>query len=115
MVGPRDGEVIGFAKAGRYDDHSHYYEGVGEATVYIAREARGSGHGAVLLEALVDAATARGLHKLTAKVFAANEASLKLFAGGGFRTVGVHERHGRLDGDWLDVVLLERELDPGGD
>lgn len=111
VVGERDGEVIGFAKADPYEDRSHYYDGVGEATVYVAREARRSGAGAALLAALAEAARERGLHKLTAKVFAGNEASLKLFEGAGFRTVGTHIRHGQLDGEWLDVGVLERSLD----
>ena len=104
------GDVAGFAKAAPYEDRSHYYDGVGEATVYVARDARGQGIGGPLLDALVDAARERGLHKLTAKVFADNEASLKLFERSGFRTVGTHVRHGQLDGEWLDVVLLERSL-----
>ncbi|MBA2545413.1 MAG: GNAT family N-acetyltransferase [Solirubrobacterales bacterium] len=111
LVYERAGEVIGFAKAAPYEDRSHYYDGVGEATVYVAREHRGAGAGAALLAALAEAARARDLHKLTAKVFAGNGASLKLFAGAGFRTVGTHLRHGQLDGEWLDVVVLERSLD----
>jgi phosphinothricin acetyltransferase len=27
-----------------------------------------------------------------------------------FRVVGTHERHGRLDGEWRDVILVERLL-----
>lgn len=26
----------------------------------------------------------------------------------GFREVGLHEKHGKLDGVWRDVVLVER-------
>jgi phosphinothricin acetyltransferase len=110
VVAERDGEVIGFAKADPYEDRSHYYDGIGEATIYVAREARGSGTGSTLLAALVQAAKDRGLHKLTAKIFAGNAASLAMFDRGGFRTVGTHKRHGQLDGEWLDVVMLERSL-----
>ena len=102
--------MLGFAKAAPYDDRSHYYDGVAEATIYVERESRGQGIGWPLLDALVDAAGSRGLHKLTAKVFAANAPSIALFESAGFRTVGTHVRHGRLDGDWLDVILLERSL-----
>ncbi len=110
VVGERNGEVIGFAKADPYEDRSHYYEGIGEATIYVTREARRTGAGAALLASLVEAAKERGLHKLTAKVFAANEGSLAMFEKGGFRAVGTHERHGTLDDEWLDVVVLERSL-----
>ena len=102
--------MIGFAKAGPYDDHNHYYDGIGEATVFVTRDRRRGGVGHALLQALVEAARGRGLHKLTAKIFAENAASIRLFESCGFRQVGVHHRHGRLDGEWKDVVLVERSL-----
>jgi L-amino acid N-acyltransferase YncA len=83
---------------------------VREATVYVAPEARGGGIGRALLEALAAEAAARGRHKLVAKVFADNEPSLALSPSLGYREVGVHRRHGRLDGEWRDVVVLERLL-----
>ncbi len=110
LVCEREGAVIGFAKIGPYEDHSHYYDGIGEATVYVDPGARRTGAGRALLSALVDAARARGKHKLTAKVMAANEPSIRLFEAVGFRVVGTHLRHGELDGEWLDVVMLERSL-----
>ncbi|MGZ5320831.1 MAG: N-acetyltransferase family protein [Solirubrobacterales bacterium] len=102
--------VAGFAKVGPYEDRSHYYAGVGEATIFVEREMRGRRIGRRLLEALVVAARGRGLHKLTAKIMAANETSIALFEACGFRRVGTHLRHGQLDGEWLDVVLDEISL-----
>lgn len=110
LVCERDGEVVGFAKAGPYEDSSRYYEGIGEATVFVARDARGQGVGHTLLEGLCDAAGGRDLHKLTAKILDGNEASVALFEACGFRVVGTHRRHGRLEGAWRDVILMERSL-----
>lgn len=110
LVAERSGEVVGFGKVGLYSDPAAYYAGVGEATVYVARDARGSGAGRELLVALEAAAEARGLHKLIGKIFASNDISLRLFAAQGWREVGVHARHGRLDGEWKDVVVVERLL-----
>ena len=110
LVAERDGGVIGFAKAGPYSDEAAYYSGIAEATVYVARSARGSGVGRALLESLAAAAEARGDYKLIGKVFASNEVSLRLFSALGWREVGVHVRHGRLDGEWKDVVVVERLL-----
>lgn len=112
LVAESGGKVVGFAKAGPYDDHAHYYEGVGEATIYVERDWRGRGAGRALLEALVQAARGRGLHKLTAKIVTENEGSIRLFESCGFRTVGTHLRHGELEGRWLDVVVMERSLSP---
>ncbi|MDX6673575.1 MAG: Acetyltransferase domain [Solirubrobacteraceae bacterium] len=36
-----------------------------------------------------------------------NEASLRLVRRCGFREVGVYRSHGRLEGEWRDVVLVE--------
>jgi phosphinothricin acetyltransferase len=41
-------------------------------------------------------------------VFAFNAASRALCRACGFREVGIYEKHGQLDGHWLDVVIVER-------
>ena len=110
VVAEADGRVIGFAKVGPYADPAPYYERVGEATVYVDREARRRGAGRALLEAVAFSAEHRGLWKLVAKVFSSNAASLDLMRSCGWGDVGVHRRHGRLDGEWKDVVVLERLL-----
>lgn len=110
LVAEDERGLAGFAKVGSYDDRSPYYAGVGEATVFVAREARRAGIGAALLEALAAAAAERGFHKLIAKIFADNESSLRLFARCGYRAVGTHLRHGELEGEWKDVVVVERSL-----
>ena len=51
-----------------------------------------------------------GYDKLVGLLFASNGASRALAARCGFREVGVHVRHGRLDGAWKDVVVVERLL-----
>ena len=78
-------------------------------------EARGQGLGTTLLTALVDAATAAGLGKLIGRLFTSNAASLALARRCGLRDVGVHHRHGRLDGEWRDVLVVERLLGEAAD
>ena len=41
-------------------------------------------------------------------MFTTNTASLALHRKAGFTEVGVQRRHARLDGEWVDVVLVER-------
>ena len=110
LVAERDGTVVAWAALGPYDDRNPWYEGVAEAAVYVARAARGQGAGRRLLAALEEAAEAGGRFKLIAKVFDTNAQSLRLFEAAGYTRVGVHHRHGRLDGDWKDVVVLEKLL-----
>lgn len=87
------------------------YDSVAEFSVYLDPDVRGRGIGTVLMGALLQAAAKAGVHKLTSRVFVENAASRALLARLGFREVGVHRRHARLDGHWRDVVVVERLLD----
>jgi phosphinothricin acetyltransferase len=109
LVAERDGAVVGFARVTPYSARPAY-AGVGEHAVYVDRSARGTGAGRLLLLALADASAARGLHKLTSRVFADNAASRAVHRAAGFEEVGVQRRHARLDGEWKDCVLVERLL-----
>jgi len=110
LVAERDGEVVAFVKVGPYDDASHYYAGIGEATLYVDRDARRTGAGRALMEAVADAAERRGYYKLVGKIFTSNTPSIALVKACGWREVGVHRRHGRLEGEWKDVLVVERLL-----
>jgi len=89
------------------------YRGIGEFSVYVRRNHRGHGAGRAVLAALIEAAAARGMHKLTSRVFPENAASRALLKGLGFEEIGIHRRHGRLDGGWRDCVIVERLLNEG--
>jgi L-amino acid N-acyltransferase YncA len=88
----------------------HYYDGVREFSVYAARDGRGRGFGKAALTALIENAAARGWWKLVSRIFPTNIGSRKLCASVGFREVGTYEKHGQLDGKWLDVIIVERLL-----
>jgi L-amino acid N-acyltransferase YncA len=99
--------ILGWASITPYSTRE-CYAGVGEASVYISRGARHQGLGRLLLDALVAVAVARGYHKLIGRLLASNTASRQLVRGLGFREVGVHQKHGKLAGQWVDVVVAER-------
>ncbi len=109
IIVERDGRVVGWAGAGPYRDRPAY-AGVAEHSVYVARAARGTGAGRAALEALCRAYAARGFWKIVSRIFPENDASLMLHERCGFRTVGVYRRHGKLDGEWRDCVIVERLL-----
>lgn len=101
------GELVGWAAIAAISERS-CYSGVGEYSVYVRRDSRGFGIGTALLGALVDRASSLGYWKLIARVFTFNEATVRLARGHGFREVGVLQKHGKLDGKWLDVLEMER-------
>jgi L-amino acid N-acyltransferase YncA len=107
VVAQVDGEIIGWAGVGPYRDRE-CYRGVGEFSMYVRRDWRRRGVGDLLLAGLISEAERLGLWKLLSRIFPFNEASRALCRKHGFREVGVYEKHARLDGRWLDVVIVER-------
>lgn len=100
------GAVAGYAVAHPYADRC-CYRGIGEFSVYVRRSHRGRGVGQVAMAGLIEAAREAGLWKLLSRVFPENRASLSLMARMGFRDLGTHEKHGKLDGVWRDTVIVE--------
>ena len=103
----------GWARVVAYSD-APFYAGVGEYMLYVARGARRGGTGRALLEALCRQAAGLGYWKLVGKLFTDNRPSIGLARACRFREVGVHLRHGRLDDEWRDVLVVERSLAPAG-
>lgn len=104
------GQVVGYAATFSYADRC-CYAGIAEFSVYVRRSHRGQGVGALAMNALIAEATKAGFWKLLSRVFVENKASLGLLRSVGFREVGVHEKHGKLDGVWRDVVAVERVIE----
>jgi L-amino acid N-acyltransferase YncA len=109
LVAEDDGRVVGWAAVGEYNPRE-CYRGVGEATLYVERGSRRRGVGRELLNELAAAAERTGYWKLIGRLFPENEPSRALLRSCGFSDVGVHRRHGRLDGEWRDVLVVERLL-----
>jgi phosphinothricin acetyltransferase len=109
IVVERGGEVIAVAWVSLYRARA-CYEGIGEFSVYTDRAARGSGAGRAVMEGLIAECERRGFWKLVARIFPENVASRALCRRLGFREVGIYRRHGKLDGQWRDCVIVERLL-----
>jgi L-amino acid N-acyltransferase YncA/DNA-binding transcriptional ArsR family regulator len=102
-----DGEVAGWAAIALASTR-RAYSGVGETSVYVGERFRGRGVGKALVHRQVNAADESGLWTLQTSVFPENRASVALHHSAGFRTLGIRERIGQLDGVWRDTVFLER-------
>ena len=110
VVGEDEGVVVAWASAPQYRAEKPHYVGVGDFSIYVARLARGRGAGRATLQALIEECESRGYWKLVSRIFPENEASLALCRSLGFREVGTYRRHGKLDGEWRDCVVVERLL-----
>ncbi len=107
IVAANANDVVGWAGVSSYRSRP-CYAGIAEFSIYLERDARGRGLGRQLLSGLVNAAREHGYWKLVSRIFPSNAASRALCRACGFREVGVYEKHGCLDGEWLDVVIVER-------
>jgi phosphinothricin acetyltransferase len=104
-----ESRVVAFAATSLYRPRE-CYAGVAEFSVYVARAFRRHGAGRLALEALIDTARQAGFWKLVSRIFVENVSSRNLVVALGIREVGVYHRHGKLDGKWRDVVIVERLL-----
>ncbi|MDB5217191.1 MAG: GCN5-related N-acetyltransferase [Myxococcaceae bacterium] len=113
VVDEPDQDVIAFARASEYSARE-CYRGVFHFAVFTDRAARRRGAGLLAMRELVTRAREAGAWKLVSGIFVENEASRMLVAAVGFREVGTYYRHARLDGEWRDVVIVEKFLAPIG-
>ncbi len=109
VVVEEGGAVVAFASTSTYRPRE-CYAGIAEFSVYSARSARGKGAGAAAMNALFEQAHKAGFWKLVSRVFVENTASRALLRKLGFREVGTYEKHAQLDGQWRDVVIVEKLL-----
>jgi L-amino acid N-acyltransferase YncA len=106
LVVERDRSIAGWARIAPYSSRACYAR-VAEASVYVRASMRGGGLGSALAAALRECAAQAGLEKVIGKLFSENEQSRRLAARHGFREVGLHLRHGRIRGEWRDVIVVE--------
>ena len=101
--------VVAFGSTSLYRSRA-CYDGIAEFSVYVERSQRRLGIGRTALQALMDVAEGAGFWKLVSRIFVENMPSRELCRALGFREVGIYRRHGKLDGVWRDVVIVERLL-----
>ena len=104
-----DDEVVGFASLSPYRPRPAYATTV-EDSVYVRRDRRGHGIGAVLLGDIVDLARDHGFHSVIGRIVGGHEASIALHRKCGFEQIGCEREVGRKFGRWLDVLLMQKML-----
>jgi phosphinothricin acetyltransferase len=110
QVAELGGRVVGYCYASLYHARSAYRFTV-QDSVYVAEDSIGRGVGTALLEAVIEDCGAKGYRQMIAVVGdSANEASLRLHARLGFRTIGQALRVGVKFGRWVDIVYLQRAI-----
>ncbi|MBB4907357.1 GNAT family N-acetyltransferase [Actinophytocola algeriensis] len=105
-----DGVVKGYAYASPWRPKPAYRHTV-ETTVYLSADATGQGHGRTLMARLLKRCKENGYRQAVAVVVAApDESSLRLHEALGYEEAGRLTKVGWKQGQWLDTLLLQREL-----
>lgn len=109
IVAVKDGAVAGYASYGdwrAFDGYRH----TREHSIYVQKDARGSGIGKLLMQALIDHAANNDVHVLIGAIEAENTASIRLHEALGFRVAGRFSEVGTKFGRWLDLTCMELKL-----
>src|SRR5262249_50958430 len=101
--------VVGWASLNVFNPRPAY-ESVADLSVYVERGWRGRGGGRLPPERLGAPAKEIGYHKMVLAALARNAAGVALYERVGFSRVGIYREQGRLDGEWVDVLIMERVL-----
>jgi L-amino acid N-acyltransferase YncA len=112
IVARDNDEVVGWAALTPFSKRA-VYAGVAQVSIYVSSQVRGKGVGSILLQELIRISEGKGIWTLQARIFPENQSSRQLHLKHGFREVGILEKlgkmqFGKLEGQWRNVVLLER-------
>ena len=109
VVAVSAGDVVGWGSLNSFNPRPAY-DHVVDLSVYVERGWRGRGVGHALLQHLLPLAKTLGYHKMVLATLPDNAMGLALYRRMGFTPVGVYHEQGRLDGRWVDVLIMERLL-----
>ena len=87
---------------------------IGEVYLYVRRSFRSYGVGRQLMRAAQDAASKLGYRKLIGRMLARNQDGLLLCRATGWREVGRHSVHARLNDGLHDVMVVEYLIPASG-
>ena len=109
FVAEENSSILGWITLSKVSNR-YVYEGVGEISIYIHPGHKRKKVGAQLYSHLEENAKEKGYWTIQAQLFTENDASKSFFENRGFRQVGVREKIGKLDNEWVDNYLYEKTL-----
>lgn len=109
FVAEEHGIILGFSSIGSFRAWAAYKYSV-ENSIYVRADVRGKGIGKMLLQPLIEASKALGMHTIIAGIDATNAASIQLHKNFGFEKVAHFKQVGYKFNRWLDLTFLQLML-----
>jgi L-amino acid N-acyltransferase YncA len=104
--------VVGLQDVEPFASFTHAFDHVGVIGTFVDLGRHREGIGARLFAATFETAVKKGYEKFFTYVRADNAAGLRAYLGQGFRIVGTAERHAKIDGAYVDEIMIEKLLSP---
>ena len=105
-----DGRLVGFQTLDPFGPYTRAFDHVGVMGTYVADGNRRQGIARRMFAATFDAALRKGYEKIFTFVRADNEGALRAYLAQGFAVIGTARRHARIDGRYVDEILIEKAL-----
>ncbi len=105
-----DQRVLGFQVVEPFAAYTTAFDHVGSIGTYVDLAARRQGIATALFNETFAAAREKGYEKFFTFVRADNVEGLAAYRARGFDVVGTARRHARIDGRYVDEILIEKAL-----
>jgi phosphinothricin acetyltransferase len=105
-----DNVLMGFGSYGSFRIRPAYKYTI-ENSLYVHKDYRGKGLGKLLLQEIINNATAQNYHCIVGVIDAENERSIALHRKFGFESVGTFKQVGYKFDKWLDATFMQLTLD----
>lgn len=105
-----DSRVVGFQNVEPFASYTRAFDHVGIIGTFIDGQYRRQGIASSLFDATFTMAKSLGYEKLFAYVRDDNETALKTYLKQGFEIVGKAKKHAKINGKYIDEVLIEKFL-----
>lgn len=105
-----DERVVGFQVLEPWGSYTGAFDHVASLGTYVDLSLRRHGVAKALFAATFEAARAKGYEKIFTFVRADNPAAIATYEAHGFERIGTARRHAKIDGRYVDELLIERRL-----
>jgi len=104
--------IVAFQNVSPFEKFTHAFDHVGVIGTYVDLRLRRQGIATTLFAATYLAARRKGYEKFFSYVRGDNDAALQTYLRQGFRIVGKAQRQAKIDGRYIDEIVIEKLLVP---
>ena len=106
----QDKKLVGFQSMEPFATYTRAFDHVGVMGTFVDLSYRRQGIGRRLFEASFAAARRKGYEKIFTFIRGDNPEALAVYLRRGFRIVGMAQRHVKINGKYVDEIIVERFL-----